>query len=244
MSCDRPHPQVSLWLTRLPAIDAETRAWHQRMLSAAELARLSRFHVDGARDQFLVGRALLRTALAHHAGIAPHLWDFSYGAHGKPHVLAPQHAQGWRFNLSHTNGLVACAISHGWDLGVDVESSERDADHLILAAGLFAPTERIALDQLTAQRRRQHFYSLWTLKEAYVKARGVGFSVPLDTFWFDIDGGRPHIRFSQACGDGSSNWQFFLVNPTATHQLALAIAAPEQTTVSIATHWLPPGTQW
>lgn len=221
--------------------ETDLRATYQRMLNDDELARLNRFYVDDARDQFLFGRALLRLALSRHTGISPQKWDFGTGPQGKPHIVFPTNAVGVRFNISHTTGLVACAISDDWELGVDVECTKRDVDHLAHASGVLAQEERQALNQLPAERQRDRFFSLWTLKEAYVKARGVGFSIPLDAFWFDMEDSRPQIRFSSLCPDHPSRWQFSVFNATPFHKLALAVAAPTHSSVSIATKWLEPG---
>lgn len=236
-----PASAVDIWLTRLSDIDDDMRRAYKGLLSDAEKARLSRFLVDHASDQFLVARALLRTVLSNHADVPRHAWNFGVNAYGKPHIIATEIRCPLKFNLSHTNGVVACAVSHGHDVGIDIEYIRHDLNYQKLAHYVFAQTEISGLNRLPLSAQRQRFYTLWTLKEAYVKAVGAGLSVPLDEFWFDLDRQPLRIQFASNSIETSTYWHFESLNPTPEHALALAIAAHPDRPVCVNVHWTIPG---
>jgi 4'-phosphopantetheinyl transferase len=234
---------VDVWLTKLADVDSGMLRAYESLLDQEERVRLSRFLVDHARIQFLVARALLRTALSACANVPRQAWSFGTNAHGKPHIAAPAIGLPLNFNLSHTDGLVACAVSRGYAarmLGIDVEHTGRELDFLALAGDVFAPAEFEALERLPPSMRRGRFYTLWTLKEAYVKAVGEGLSMPLDGFWFDP--GRRPVRIHCAPGISTlaAHWHVESWQPTPEHILALAVATPSDRPVPVAVHWTVP----
>ncbi len=190
---------------------AWTDAWAQpdaltaceALLSPAERARQARFRRPADRRTYAIAHALLRRSLsrlARDAGadVAPSAWRFRAGPWGKPELAAPEvpalpHVA---FNLSHAPGLTACAVQRQDEstahepqapgVGVDVEFVERVADPGALGRRFFAPPEAAWLPADPADPRfpevRRRFFTLWTLKEAYVKARGLGFHLPLSRF--------------------------------------------------------------
>lgn len=231
---------VDVWLTRLPDVNDELKHAYRRLLNAAEAERLQRFRVHDAHDQFLIARALLRTVLSHYADVPHAAWSFGANAYGKPYITGPESACDVKFNLSHTKGLAACAVSRACDLGVDVENLQRDLDYPAFMSRVFAQAEAFAVNQMPPPAQRKHFYSVWTLKEAYIKARGMGLALPLNGFWFDLDGSVPSVQFSERCPDTAARWQFFLFEPTPDHVLALAVAVPPKQSVSVRMHWTIP----
>jgi 4'-phosphopantetheinyl transferase len=166
---DLPHP-------------AELLEAYSRWLSPQEKARGARFVFEKDRRLHLIARALVRTSLSRHSAVDPGAWQFTETAHGKPEIASPAPAaMGLRFNISHTAGLVACAVARSHDVGIDVESGERSLPIVDLARRFFSPPEADRLSALDEALRPAHFYALWTLKEAYLKARGFGLSLPLDS---------------------------------------------------------------
>jgi 4'-phosphopantetheinyl transferase len=232
--------QVDIWLTSLASIGDEQRLAYQRLLSAAERERWRRFLVEGARLQHLVARALVRTTLSRYAGVAEESWQFEPNRYGRPYVSQPTAFRDLYFNLSHTDGLVACAVSRSGDVGVDVENIRRDLDILALAPSVFAPAEVASVRQSPPDRRLDYFFSYWTLKEAYIKARGMGLSLALDGFWFDLSGAAPSVQFSERCPDDSGRWRFRQFTPTAQHKLAVAVSPPAGQEPDIRLRWVVP----
>jgi 4'-phosphopantetheinyl transferase len=220
--------EVQLWYAS-PAdfADAEARAAFAAWMSPEEHARHKRYAFAKDRDLFLVARGLIRVVLARTAGVDPGAWRFVAGPNGKPRVAAPAGREALRFNLTHTDGLVACAVAIGREVGVDAEDMERRGSPEDLAARFFAAAENDQLARAPAGHRRELFFRFWTLKEAYIKARGLGLSLPLADFSFDLSApGPPPIAFAPAFGDDPRDWQFAEFRPTPRHALALAVHRP------------------
>lgn len=194
-------------------------------LGVDERRRHDRFVFERDRRDFAVAHALLRRCLSAQGDRAPHEWCFAAGAHGKP-SLAPLDAARNRlaFNLSHSHGLVACAVTRGFDIGVDVEKLHRGADVLELAARFFSSGESAALQQLEPAERPIRFTEMWTLKEAFIKAIGEGLSCPLDEFSFTF-GDAPSLSFDSARSTESARWCFALFAPSNEHRMAIAIGS-------------------
>ncbi|MGF1512128.1 MAG: 4'-phosphopantetheinyl transferase family protein [Elainellaceae cyanobacterium] len=190
-------------------------------LDERERQRSSRFRFDRDRHSYLVAHGLLRSCLSRYGGLPPGQWSFSTNAYGRPEIAAQRPPL--RFNLSRARGLVACAVTRSADIGVDVEAVGRAADLAAIARTSFTPKEQADLAQ--AEGPRQRFFQLWTLKEAYVKAIGLGLSLPLQSLEFRVGADEPAtIEFSAlAEPKPAEGWQFFLLKPTAEHCLAIAV---------------------
>jgi len=236
--CQPPAPgQVELWFCGPEVLTPARRTAYGALLSAAEQERHRRFAVEHARDAFLLGRALVRTCLSRYAEVAPQDWVFAIGDHGRPFVGAPALSAPLHFNLSHTRGLVACAISAGTHIGVDVELMDRRLDPMALSAATFAAPEDGAVRSAPEDQRRETFFRIWTLKEAYIKALGVGLSLPLDSFWFDLG---PPPRLHSAEGRPAAGWQFFEQHPAPAHRLALAHGDDGGPPLQVRSRWVTP----
>lgn len=149
------------------------------LLSDCERTRYERFRVDRDRHEYAVAHALLRTTLSEFGGLPPHAWRFDTGPNGKAAVAPVVCPSPLSFNLSHTHGLVACLVSSspgGVDVGVDVERITRSADWRGIAGRYFSTAEILQIDRALDRERPTRFFELWTLKEAFIKAVGVGLS--------------------------------------------------------------------
>lgn len=212
---------VCVWL-------AEPAAWRESanrerllaLLSDEEYARQRRFHFDEDRLAFLVAHGLVRLALSRYAPVAPERWTFSADSYGKPSIAAP--ASPLRFSLSHTRSLVACAVVNDRPVGVDVEDASRAAP-LEVADRYFTPGERRDIAAAEPDQQARRFFEYWTLKEAYVKAHGLGLSLPLDRFEFRREAdGAWRIAFAPPPLDDPAAW-WFRAWSTPTHQAAVAL---------------------
>lgn len=222
--------------------DAATRARCQAMLSADERARMQRFHFEHDRHTYLVAHALVRTALSRYAACAPSAWTFTTNAHGRPEIAPGHCARPLRFNLSHTRGLVAVAIALARDVGVDVENLHPRSFSLDVAAHYFAPAEVAALAALPADAQRDRFFAYWTLKESYIKARGMGLALPLERFAFDLDhGDEITLDVDPGLQDDGRAWWFHQRLLTPEHRLAVALRRPPGEPVTLQIAPLDPG---
>lgn len=127
-----------------------------------------------------------------------------------------------RFNLAHTQGLVAMAVTLHHDVGIDVEPRTDRVSVLDVARRFFSPQEVAALEGLPIGQRAEAFLDYWTLKEAYVKATGLGLRAPLRRFWFTRTS-PPVIRFDAGVDDDAMTWQFARLDLGPNHLAALAV---------------------
>ncbi|MEP0202913.1 MAG: 4'-phosphopantetheinyl transferase superfamily protein [Halioglobus sp.] len=123
-----------------------------------------------------------REILSRYASLTPHDWRFKLGEHGKPHIA--NEAIDLEFNLSHSRDWLACAVTDGCAVGVDIEYCQPEREFTKLARRFFTQQEYEALKAMPAAERCARFYDLWTLKEARVKASGaaLGNELPLIGF--------------------------------------------------------------
>jgi 4'-phosphopantetheinyl transferase len=192
-------------------------------LAAGERERLERIRIEDTRTQFALAHVLLRGLLSRYAAVGPADWVFATGPHGRPEIAAPLEWAGRiRFNLSHTRGLVACGLTRGRDLGVDVERSDRVAHVCGVARRFFAPAEAGFVLAAAEPERRRRFFELWTLKEAYIKARGLGLSLSLQSFAFQVDAKGARLLRTPP-DDEPAAWQFDLAHRESGHVLAVAV---------------------
>jgi 4'-phosphopantetheinyl transferase len=200
------------------------------ILDVAERARARRFRFDRHRREYLATHALARVALSHAHPLPPHAWSFPVNGYGKP---SPNPECGLRFNQSNSLELAVCLVARpdalsraaAAEVGVDVEPFARAEGIVPLAARVFSAAERAQLDVLPAADRPGRALSLWTLKEAYIKVRGMGLSLPLDGISFLFDG-PDTIRFKVDPGvdDDPGRWRFCRFDH-AGHRIALAVEA-------------------
>lgn len=169
---------VHLWQRRLDASAEEINAGYE-LLSREEKARAIRFRVERPRSDFILTRATLRLLLARYAVCTPHEVHFRYGAQGKP---ALEGDSSLCFNASHTYGLALMAFVKQRAIGVDVENVNRETEPKRLAERFFSESERQALTPLRGNELRAAFFRCWTRKEAFIKAKGDGLSMPLHQF--------------------------------------------------------------
>jgi 4'-phosphopantetheinyl transferase len=202
---------------------AQTRAACMAMLSPKERQRADRFMFEQHRRAFVLSHGLVRAALSRlMPATDPAAWCFEADRYGRPMVAGPVGAGVLYFSLSHTRGCVACVISPFEAVGVDVEETSGRESLLTIAEHCFSSEEVATLRQLPAQQQSDLFFDYWTLKEAYVKARGRGLGLPLDRF--SITGlreGNIRIAFAPGHEDGSC-WRFTRVRPSKCHALAIA----------------------
>jgi 4'-phosphopantetheinyl transferase len=219
-----PPDEVHVWTVE-PERISEPRllAEYHALLDSSERDRHQRFHFEKHRRQFLVSHALVRLCLSRYAPVPPEAWAFTLNEYGRPEV-AGQGSPRLRFNLSHTDGMAICAVTLETEVGADVEDTLRPGETVELADRFFAPTESAALRALPVERQRERFFELWTLKEAYIKARGMGLSLPLEQFAFELQPGQPpRIAFDPRLQDEPGAWQFFQLQLSARHKAALAV---------------------
>lgn len=173
---------MHVWSIALAA-SPEREAALRRLLAPDECRRAERFRFPEHRRRFTAARGALRTILGSYLGIGGADVRFRYAEQGKP-SLAGAGEIDLRFNLSHSEDQALLAVATGAEVGVDVERLSARVAGDAIARRFFHPDECAALERAAPAERTAHFFRLWTLKEAYVKARGGGLSIPLSEFAF------------------------------------------------------------
>jgi 4'-phosphopantetheinyl transferase len=225
---------VEIWRTATADDRCERRAdEYLSILCNSERRRHDAFHFERDRHLYRVAHALVRNALSHYHHIPPADWRFKTGPYGRPEIDAPRGCPPLRFSLSHTHGLAVCAVSVRADLGIDVETADRDLQVTSLARQVFSPLELQELAARVGREQTELFFRYWTLKEAYIKAVGRGMSLPLRSISFRLAGSEePKIGFSDDITDTPARWRFWQARSAGYH-LALALASgPVRPTVT------------
>jgi 4'-phosphopantetheinyl transferase len=216
--------EVHVWYVFSDQVrDPRLLGQYEKTLSPDERERRDRFAFERDRHQFLVTRGMLRTLLGGYLGIEPSSCAFMLNPYGRPSLTTGD----LHFNVSHTKGLVAVAFAREPEIGIDVEDLERRAVDADLPRRFFSPAEVEALESLPEAERASRFFDYWTLKEAYIKARGMGLSLPLDGFSMLIGDGAPRIAFTSSIDDDQARWQFAQFDIGPRHRLAVAVHRKE-----------------
>ena len=198
------------------------------LLSESERQRWQKFRFERHAREYLATRALVRTALSHFRPTAPEAWQFQANAYGKP-ALHPD--CGLSFNLSNSLELVVCLIADAGDMGVevgvDVEALSRAQQILGVAPRVFSLRELAQLNALNGPQKLDRAVSLWTLKESYIKARGMGLSLPLEMISFVfLNGEEIRIELDPSLYDPAHRWRFCLLDH-AGHRMALMVGGTQ-----------------
>ena len=216
---------AQLWLVdTTQTISSELWQRYEALLDEQETARLLRLRLERVRRQFLLSRALVRTTLSRYADIAPNEWRFCHNEYGRPDIDPDLNPHQIQFNLSHCDALIACAVTRQRAIGVDVENITRNTSTVAIAQRFFSAQECRALQALPAHAQHERFFDYWTLKESYIKARGMGLALPLGGFSFDLQDPRIiRISFNDKINDNPRRWRFWLLRPHPDQRLALCL---------------------
>lgn len=197
-------------------------------LSDPERIRHERFHEDDDRRMFLLGRVMARALVGAALNVSPTAWQWREGPHGRPEIAGT--SSGLQFNLAHSAGMVACAVSCGHEVGIDVEDLHRQrVDPAVVRR--YCSRSEVADVESQGEGWHDRFLHYWTLKEAYLKARGLGISVPLREISFHIheghegpEGHEVRISFEGSLAGSDDRWTFLLARPTDRHLVAVAVS--------------------
>jgi 4'-phosphopantetheinyl transferase len=217
---------VHVWHADVSLFDArpDLRARALAALSTSDRDRYVRFRRAVDRDMFLLGRILARALVGRALRLDPYSWGWQDGERGRPEIA------GWggraSFNIAHSAGLVMCAAGAADRIGIDVEHAQRTPVDRDLMVRVCAPSELADLERRTPADRQARFLRYWTLKEAYLKARGLGISAPLAEACFALDGDRPDLTCGPALADAGERWAFHLGDLDGCLFAAAAPAAP------------------
>ena len=207
-----PH-QAHVWRVSLSSMSPDESA-----LSEDERQRASRFHFDTDRDRYVAAHASLRGVLSRYLQCEPRELKFSTNEYGKPFLSGHE----IEFNLSHSGSLALIAVARGRKVGVDVEQIRADIEVESLAQRNFSPREVSELMALKDEQRVIGFFNCWTRKEAYIKAQGLGLSLPLDSF--DVSLGEPALlHATRPKAKEASRWTLCSLEVESNYAAAFAV---------------------
>lgn len=243
-------PDGSEPLPRSGLREGEIHLWHiapdpaadyaplERLLQADELSRYRGISFERRRREYLLTRTLVRSVLSIYSPTPPSAWRFRSNRYGRPELDPPSPI---RFNLSHCDGMVACIVARDRQIGVDVEPAASGSAILDLAPRVFSLSEQETLSSLdSVEGRRNLGLAIWTLKEAYVKARGVGLSLPLRSLTFAVCGSSIRLQAPAEVDPNPDEWTFAAFG-VGTHRAAIAAGpGPGQPALRLWPIW-PPG---
>jgi 4'-phosphopantetheinyl transferase len=175
---------VNVWFLEGPAPSPPPDSWF-RALDPEERARANAFRTPELRARFVASHALLRTALSSHGPLAPDEWRFTLGPEGRPRLEDPP--ADLRFSLSHSDAHAGAALAVGRNVGIDLEEIDATVDALGIAGRFFTRPELEMLVACGGMERPLRFTTLWTIKEAVLKARGLGLGAGLKTVAVSLD---------------------------------------------------------
>lgn len=209
--------EVHLYVTSTELVEDEAggedyTAW----LDPGERDRLARFTNLGARAQYLVGRALSKSVLARYLDVEPSAVRFEKTENGKP-FLRSRASRGLEFNVTHKPGVVACAVAVGVRVGVDLELFKPEKTGEEIAKRFFSENENRFLDDYEGAAYARRFFQIWTLKEATIKALGLGMKLPLKHFALiprcepdAAESSAIDASFDASLNENPDDWQFHL----------------------------------
>jgi hypothetical protein len=164
-----------------------------------------------------------RTILSRYAGISPEALRFEQGEHGKPHLVGT--AREMQFNLSHSGDWLACAVTGGAPVGVDLELCNPDRVSMRVARRFFREEEFSVLEGCDGRLLTDRFYDFWTLKEAAVKARGEALAPGLSAHGFRLEypdsGSHENGRISVVPSVAADGAHYFLLDPLSGYRAAV-----------------------
>jgi 4'-phosphopantetheinyl transferase len=216
---------VDIWLLPVRSTLGERLLTsHGHVLSADERLRADRFQFEVDRNLHVLGRVFLRETLARYLGCTPATVKFAYGPRGKPHIADQINSDSVYFNLTHTRQLIGCVVSLGSCCGIDLEHRQPRECLESIAQLCFTPTE-LSYVFSAEEERVKRFYRLWTLKEAYVKARGEGLYIsPLGFAFSFLSQDLPSIEYDPGFDSGPADmWHFLSMEAPFQHSLAIAV---------------------
>jgi len=225
--------EIHLWSIDPTQITSEALLkQYKDLLTEDELIKQQRYRFDKDKHSALITRAFVRDLLSYYADVDPCDWRFSKGEKDKPEIINPPIPL--RFNISHTDKLIICAVMLNDDIGCDVENTKRNTDPLLIAERFFSSSEVTELFALPDNKQRSRFFDYWTLKESYIKAWGLGLSIPLSDFSFHIShssneklNNNIKLSFAQHRADIPQIWRSWLIYPNDTHRIALSVRAKQ-----------------
>ena len=210
-----------------------------KFLSVDERSRADKYHFQWLRNRYIVRRGLLRIILGGYLFVQPATLQINYTVHGKPYLVTPNLIRHLNFNMSYSEDCVLFAFTYATSIGVDVEKIRPIPEYPLIATRFFSSEEIRMLFSLEEKDRLPAFFSCWTRKEAILKARGSGLTLPLSLFTVSLTPDKPACILDMCDSVGTkSEWFLYPLTPRTSYTGALAVqftgAPPEVLTIFVS----------
>jgi len=193
-------------------------------LQPVERERFGRFRHPSDGAMFLLGRVMARAIVGRALGVAPLAWRWREGPRGRPEIDQP--SAEFSFNIAHSAGLVVCALARQVHVGVDVEYRQRPPLDRAVVSRYCSPIERADIEAHGVEGWHDQFLKYWTLKEAYLKARGLGIAVHLADLSFAFRPAGIALEHLGTLAGSDTRWAFDLRRVGSDHFVATAVSTP------------------
>jgi 4'-phosphopantetheinyl transferase len=214
---------LHIWRASLSGSPDEL-SYFDSLLSMDEKARAERFYFERDRNRYVFGRGILRTLLGNYLRQEASKITFVYGLYGKPAIGSMHSNKTLQFNLAHSNEWAVYVF--GWDqpLGIDLEHIRPMPDVDDLAERVFSASESALIHSLFDDQKWETFFTIWTCKEAFLKARGSGLTIPLDQFEVSPNA-NGDMKLTSISGNSTlaARWRLETFKPMADYQSAIAV---------------------
>ena len=211
--------QVDIWRISLDLMPDSVKLF-ESILSADEAERAARFHFEVDKNRFIVAHGALRNILSRYLQNNSAKLTFSLNQYGKPTLVNST----LEFNLSHSGEFALVAVTQGRKVGVDVERIRQGISSHVIAQQYFSKAEVAELQSLPLEQRESAFFICWTRKEAYIKAQGLGLSLPLESFDVSLTPDHPAIlRATRPDPKESARWRFLSLDVDSNYAGAVAV---------------------
>ncbi len=210
--------EVHIWLASLNAGRPSTEGL-EKILSEDEIKRAEKFYFKKDRNHFVACRCILRNILSLYLDIPAGDIKFSYNTYGKPSVPEKKIF----FNLSNSYGLAIYGITCNKEIGIDIEHIPEDFSWEEIVEQFFSKKEIMELYKTPCDMRKKAFFNCWTRKEAYIKAKGMGLSIPLDSFDVSLMPGEP-VKLLEVRGKREEKSPWFLKEILINNNYVSALA--------------------
>lgn len=215
--------QVHVWCASLDLPMSQVLILRE-ILIEDELKRAEGFDLHKDCKRFIVARGILRIILSRYIHVEPGQIRFCYNSFGKPMLDAEYGGNNISFNLSHSVDLALYAITRKREVGVDIERIKPDIETERIAERFFSSDEVASLRTVSSNIHQKAFFHCWTRKEAFIKAKGKGLTIPLDSFAVSLIPGKPtELISTKFCPEEASRWSLYNLDLGINYSAALAV---------------------
>ncbi len=217
---------IHIWITNIDEIDDPYLLdIYRAQLSKDEMSRYERFRFDKDKKQFLVSHALVRSVLSSYVEIAPKDLQFICCENGKPKVASEEgELLPLEFNLSHSGRYAAIVVTNEIECGIDIEEVDPKRSIMDIAEEYFSASEMLDLRSIVDAEQIKRFYTYWTLKESYIKAKGATIAQELNRVSFDLHHqNQIQLKVNDVTGADVKGWQFNTQQISEGYVLSVAL---------------------